>query len=72
MAEQDLNGAEIDAGFEQMGSEGVAQQVRMNRLCRCLPLARSFRQARKIAFAEMGRPGRAPGNSQSVGRRLRQ
>ena len=32
MAEQDLNGAEIDAGFEQVGGEGVPQQVRMNGL----------------------------------------
>ena len=31
VAEQDLNGAEIDAGFEQMGGEGVPQRVRMNR-----------------------------------------
>jgi hypothetical protein len=32
MAEQDLNGTEIDAGFQQVGGEGVPQQVRMNRL----------------------------------------
>ncbi len=32
MAEQDLNGAEIHAGFEQVGGEGVPQQVRMNGL----------------------------------------
>ena len=32
MSEQDLNGAEIHAGFQQMGGEGVPQQVRMNGL----------------------------------------
>jgi hypothetical protein len=32
MAEQELNGAEINAGFEQVGGEGVPQQVRMNGL----------------------------------------
>ena len=30
VAEQFLNGAEVGAFFEQMGSEGVAQGVRMN------------------------------------------
>jgi hypothetical protein len=32
MAEQELNGAEINAGFEQVGGEGVPEQVRMNGL----------------------------------------
>ena len=30
--ETNLNGAEIDAGFEQVGGEGVPEQVRMNGL----------------------------------------
>ena len=32
MSEQDLNGAQIGSGFEQMRGEGVPQQVRMNGL----------------------------------------
>jgi hypothetical protein len=32
MAEQDLNGAQIDAGFEQVRGEGVPQRVRMDGL----------------------------------------
>ena len=31
MAEQNLNGAEIDARFQQVSGEGVPQGVRMNR-----------------------------------------
>jgi hypothetical protein len=31
VAEQELNGAEIHARFQQVGGEGVAQGVRMNR-----------------------------------------
>jgi hypothetical protein len=32
MSKQDLNGAEIHAGFQQVGGEGVPQQVWMNGL----------------------------------------
>jgi len=32
VAEQGLNRTEIDAGFQQVGGEGVPQQVRMNGL----------------------------------------
>jgi hypothetical protein len=32
MSEQDLNGTEIDARFQQVSGEGVPQQVRMNGL----------------------------------------
>jgi hypothetical protein len=31
VAEQNLNGAEIDARFQKVSGEGVAQGVRMNR-----------------------------------------
>jgi len=31
MAEQNLNGADVDPGFEQMRGERVPQRVRMNR-----------------------------------------
>ena len=30
MAEQDLNGAQVGAGFKKMGRETMAQSVRMN------------------------------------------
>ena len=30
MAEQDLNGAQVGAGFKKVGREAVAQSVRMN------------------------------------------
>ena len=32
MSEQDLNGAEIHSGFQQVSGKGVPQRMRMNRL----------------------------------------
>ena len=34
MAKQQLNGADIGAGFEQMDSKGVSQRMRSNRLAK--------------------------------------
>ena len=74
MPEQDLNGTEIHAGFEQVGGEGVAEQMRMNGLGDAGRTGKALRQARKIVFTAMGWPeaARAPGNNQSLGFLVRQ
>ena len=47
VTQQDLNGAQVSSGFEQVGGEGVPQGVRMNRL----------RDAGRLT-PQRGRPGR--------------
>ncbi len=71
MAEQELNGADVRSGFEQVNGEGVAQSVRGNRLGDAGPepslLASAFHgvfgdgPARNVAWEELIlRPDRLP------------
>jgi hypothetical protein len=63
MAEQQLNGAHVGAGFQQMDREGVAERMGSNQLGN-----RDRRwacwQALLTEWVVIGRPGRAPGKSQ--------
>ena len=42
MAEQQLNGAQVSAGFEQVDGKGMAQRVRGDRLGDASPAPRLF------------------------------
>ena len=53
MAEQNLNGAEIDARFQQVSGEGVSQGVRMNRFGDTGFLG-GLPEAKKMDLVEMG------------------
>jgi hypothetical protein len=70
VTEEDLDGVEIDTGFEKMCSEGMSQPVWMNILEKPA-FCPAFWHARNTA-GEMGHVGSVPGNSQPVGRRVRQ
>jgi hypothetical protein len=66
MSEQELDGSEVSAAFQEMGGEAVPQGVDSD----CLP-SPALRAARTHAqhtdFAVKGRPGICPGNSQCFG-----
>jgi hypothetical protein len=67
MAEEQLNGADVGAGFEQMYGE------RMSQRCGVMGFANRARRralwhACPTASLVMGCPGRSPGKSQVVGR----
>jgi len=66
VTEQQLDGAEIGTGFQQMNGEGVAQRVRRNGLS-MLHSNLTSRQVRSMVSGETGWPGWRPGNSHSPG-----
>ena len=65
VAEQDLNSAEIDAGFEQMCGESVTQRVGMNGFGDARSL-RGFPASQEDGFGRNG-PGRIRAGEQPIG-----
>ena len=71
VTEQQLDGAHVGAGFEQMDGEAVAQRVRCDRLAD-VGFLRIFLAGVLHGGCRIGCPGRSPGNSHCLGRTVRQ
>ena len=67
MAEQQLNGAHVGAGFQQMDRECVAQRMRRDRLGDAGSADAPFGRPASTASLVIGFSGRSPGNSHSSG-----
>ena len=67
MAEQQLDGTQVGAGFQQVNGERVAQGMRATRLVDAARADLTSRQVRSMVSGETGWPGSRPGNSHSPG-----
>lgn len=72
ITEQQLKGAHVCAGLQEMGGEGVPQAVRRYRFGQAGEVVCAFAQACPTASLVIGWPARSPGKSHAFGRRILQ